>query len=347
MKVEARVPGKLMLAGEYAVFGGGPAIACAVRRYLECAAEPAQRWTIAGNGKRWEEGGPDVPELHFAREALSVAVEYLSGRGPAPAPVAIAIDDDLRAPGGEKLGLGGSACTCAGVVAAVLASAGRPVEQELVFKLAALAHGLAQSRPGSAVDVAAACFGGTIFTRRFDLAPLTAARRTGTAGFAAAVERTECPAREQLREPPGLLLVFSGQSASTAALVEQVEGFAGRERKLFAEFMARTSASCDRLRRALEARDGPGMFEAVKTAGGLLEVLGEQSGVPIVTPAHRAIIGEAEALGIAAKVSGSGGGDSCIALGSPEALDELASALEAKGFLAQGLAIDAQGVRLE
>jgi phosphomevalonate kinase len=342
--VRIRVPGKLLLAGEYAVSAGGPALVCAVQRYLECSSAEAERTSIEGDGRRWLEGGTEVPELGFAREALAAARDWLAGRGVALAPQAIRIADDLRAPSGAKLGLGGSACTCVGVTAATLAAHGNEIDKELVFKLASVAHATAQGTIGSAVDVAAATFGKVLFTRRLDVAPLLAVR-SSPQRFATAVERLELPERETVRAPAGILLAYSGQSASTALLVKQVERFAGASRAQFAAFMARTSAACDRLRRALAAEDARGILEAVQTAGGLLESLGEESGASIVTEAHRAIIETARGLGVAAKISGAGGGDSCVALGRPEQLEALSGALQARGVLAIHLRIDEEGVR--
>jgi len=344
--LQVRVPGKLILTGEYAVLTGAPAVVCAVDRHLVCRVERDARWSIQGNARRWEDGGPEVPELSFAREALRAVHDYLTGLGRTPVPAAFVLEDELRAPGGAKLGLGGSACASVAVVAGALAIAGEnPSEvRERVFKLAAVAHGKAQGKVGSALDVAASTFGGTLWTWRFDVSGLLAAWRAGPFPFATQIDSTACPHRERLREPPGLLLVFSGQSASTASLVGLIEQFASRDPRAFAEFVARTSDAGDRLRRGLEAEDPGAMADAVRSAGAQLELLGARSGTPIVTSAHRTILALAEAQGLAGKISGAGGGDSCVIVGDAGPLHRLEAALAAAGHYSTRIQVDTEGV---
>ncbi len=344
--IRVRVPGKLVLAGEYAVLAGAPGIVCAVRRYLTCEAGAAARFAVEGAGARWEEGG-EVGVLTFAHEALRAARDYLSGRGRALRPIALKIDDELRAPDGQKLGLGGSACTCVAVVAAAFASAGQPLERPLVFKLAATAHAAAQEKQGSALDVAAATYGGVLFTWRFEAEPLVAAWKAGPTAFAMAVDRAEAPPVERLREPPALLLAFSGKSASTPSLLRQIEAWAVKEPKGWAEFIAYTSAACDRLRKALAAGDDEATREALEAAGQQLQILGDRSGTPVVTEEHRFVVRTARELGAAAKVSGAGAGDTCVALGRPEAITALEKELNGAGRLALRLGVDERGASSE
>lgn len=344
--IRVRVPGKLLLAGEYAVLAGAPGLVCAVRRHLTCEAQAAARFSIEGAGARWDEGG-EVGVLTFGHEALRAARDYLQGRGSPIAPVSMRIDDELRAPDGAKLGLGGSACTCVAVVSAVLASAGRELDRTLVFKLAATAHAAAQKKIGSALDVAAATWGGALFTWRFEADPLVAAWKAGPAPFAAAIDRTQVPAAERPGEPQTLLLVFSGRSASTPSLIARIEAWASRNPAAWAEFVARSSAACDGLRRALTSRDDEAMRETLTAAGEQLQQLGDRSGTPIVTEEHRAIAQAAAKAGAAAKVSGAGGGDCSVALGRPEALDALESELRGRGMLSLRLTVDPLGVRID
>lgn len=343
-----RVPGKAMLAGEYSVLAGGPAVCAAVRRHLTCAARPGARFEISALGTSWSDGEAVPGELRFAHQALAVARAYLAGRGREPAPLSLTLRDDLRASDGRKLGLGGSACTSVAVVAALLHAEGHAIESDrrALFALAALAHGLAQGKPGSGVDVAASTHGGTIWTFRAEVAPLAAALRAGPRAFAAAVDRAQAPELVRLPDPPGLLLAFSGQSASTPALIERVETYASREPRGFAEFMAKSSAACDGLRRALAASELGAVFEALRECGAQLEALGERANVDIVTGEHRAIARAAREAGAAAKTSGAGGGDCAVALGAPEALARLAERLEASGILLVKDGIDPSGVQV-
>jgi phosphomevalonate kinase len=334
-----------MLAGEYAVLAGAPAIAVAVRRYLRCRASEAPQFELQAMGLRWREGEPVPSPLLFAAEALRVGRSFLKGRRLEPAPLSLAIEDELRATDGRKLGLGGSACTAVAVAAALLQAAGLSPEanRPLLFKLAALAHALAQGQSGSAVDVAASTWGGTLWTYRAELEPLRAALRASPEAFAAAVDSARAPEAVRLRDPPAVMLAFSGQSASTPLLVQRVEAYARREARGFAEFVARSSAACDRLRRALDAADRDAMIEAVRACGEELEALGARAGIEIVTREHLAIAAAARLEGAAAKTSGAGGGDCAIAVGTSDAIERLGGRLEAEGVLLVREGVDPDG----
>ncbi len=344
-----RVPGKAMLAGEYAVLAGAPAIAIAVRRYLSCRVSRADLFELQALGSRWHEGEPVPAPLLFAAEALRVSRRYLSGRHLEPAPLALVIEDELHASDGRKLGLGGSACATVAVAAALLQAARISPERNraLLFKLASLAHAQAQGTSGSAVDVAASTWGGTLWTYRADVEPLRAALRTSPPAFAAAVDGAQAPETVRLRDPPAVLLAFSGLSASTPLLVQRIEAFAQREPRGFAEFVARTSAACDRLRRALETADHVAMIEAVRACGQELEALGTHAGVEIVTREHRAMAAAAHLEGAAAKTSGAGGGDCAIAVGAHDAIERLHRRLQAGGELLVREGVDPSGVLVQ
>lgn len=345
--IRVRVPGKAVLAGEYAVLAGIPAIVVAVRRYLECVATPSAYMEIEGIGFRWREGQAETKALRFVRIAAQTARRYLEGKGERPAPLRLVLSDNLRAPTEQKLGLGGSACASVAAAAAVLAAAGAELDRQLVFKLAAIAHGAAQERPGSAIDVAAATYGGTLWTRRFDVHPFLPLIEGPSRAFADLVDRVPAPETEMLGEPQGFMLVFSGQSASTPRLVGVVERYRERDPKGFGAFMARSAEATDRLRRALVSNEIDRAMAALEDAGALLARLGVDAGAPIVTERHRQVAAQARELGAAAKVSGAGGGDCSIVIGPEEPVARLREELEGAGMVVLAPGVEQGGVQVE
>lgn len=342
----ARVPGKILLTGEYAVLDGAPAIVAAVDRFVECRVMPAQTFEVRGMGLCWREGGPQVVGLGFAREALAVARRYLLGRGIELAAHAFELTDDLRAPDGQKLGLGGSACVTVAVVEAALAIAAaeggearltarsRARERDRIFKLAALAHARAQGKIGSGVDVAAASFGGLILTRRFEQAPFHAAFDTSPELFARFVDSTPAHPVEHLPTPGDLLLLFSGKSASTPELVTCVRQAAGRHPEAWRAFLAASEAATEGLATALRARDMAATLRQLRAAWTALDAFEPLAGVEITAPNHRKLMALAEKAGCAAKPSGAGGGDSAFAMGATERLEALRTTLLRDGQFA-------------
>jgi len=137
-----RAPGKLVLAGEYAVLDGAPALVLAVDRGVECHVEPASDLEIQ------VPGGDD----RFVRAAL------LAVHAP-PARYVFRDWNPVDLP--EKPGFGGSA---AATVAAVLAGGGRG---EVAFEVHRRVQG-----GGSGIDVAASLRGGWV---RFERGVATSA----------------------------------------------------------------------------------------------------------------------------------------------------------------------------
>jgi phosphomevalonate kinase len=135
-------PGKAILAGEYAVLHGAPAIAVAVDRSVRAQA-----------GK-----GDATP---FVVQALRHAVRA------GGAQLDVRVDSSALYEGANKLGLGSSAAVTAAVVGLSFAKAGRDLtDRRALFDLADEAHAEAQGTRGSGVDVACSVYGGALRFQR-------------------------------------------------------------------------------------------------------------------------------------------------------------------------------------
>lgn len=336
-----RVPGKILLTGEYAVLDGAPAIVAAVNRFVESTCARADEFQIRGAGLCWRQSGPEIPGLDFARQALGTVQRYLAGRGFELPALAFELRDDLRAPDGQKLGLGGSACVCVAMVSSALALAEsmdaglRPEDgarrHDRIFKLAALAHARAQKKVGSGVDVAASTFGGLILTRRFDQACFQQAFDESPTAFAHVVDLSPKHPIERLPWPGDLLLLFSGRSASTPAHVARVRQAAERHPAEWRAFKVESAEATEGLARALRRRDMAACLSRIEAAAAALGAFEPLTGIEITTPEHREFMAFARARGCAAKPSGAGGGDCAVAMGAPARLDAMAAELSASG----------------
>ncbi len=133
----ATAPGKLMLAGEYAVLDGAPALVIAVDRRVI-----ARRRT-----------GPR------GSSPFLLALDEELGRRGLPGAADIACDSSAMFEGTQKLGLGSSAAV---TVAATALALGAADDHKRVFEIASAAHLRAQGGVGSSADVAASVYGGVI-----------------------------------------------------------------------------------------------------------------------------------------------------------------------------------------
>jgi len=106
------------------------------------------------------------------------------------------------------------------------------------------------------------------------------------------------------------------------------------------------SLTAERAAAAVAAGDRVTFLDAVDRSGSLLEQLGREIELPIVTPALARLVSAARRAGAVAKPSGAGGGDCGIAFATSAAqAAAVRTAWEAEGILPLPLAIAPAGVR--
>ncbi|MFC5663068.1 phosphomevalonate kinase [Kitasatospora misakiensis] len=330
--VVRRAPGKLFVAGEYAVVEpGNPAILVAVDRHVTATVtEPAEAGVVISSDLtaapvRWLRRGDRLDpvgvadadrarrELAHVLAAVRTVTRLLAEHG-RPAPdLSIAISSTMHE-NGVKFGLGSSGAVTVATVAAVAAHAGLALSAEERYRLALLASAELDPK-GSGGDLAASTWGGWIAYRAPDrTAVLDLARRHGVAGALAA----PWPgfAVRRLPPPAGLALEvgWTGTPASTTDLVSGLHRKAWRGTASHRRFVAATTDCVRATAEALERGDRHGLLATVRRARRELARLDEEAGIGIFTPALTALCDAAEAVGGAAKPSGAGGGDCGIAL---------------------------------
>ncbi|MBK6689434.1 MAG: hypothetical protein IPG45_33520 [Deltaproteobacteria bacterium] len=214
---------------------------------------------------------------------------------------------------GQKLGLGSSAA-----VAVVTAALSLGQDDERTFQVALEGHRDAAGGVGSGVDVAASFYGGVIATAR-----------------------QPAPVEVLPTEIPGLTLsvLYTGQSASTARMVEAVERAEAwlSWQKVLLEL---SEQGLDAWRR----QDAPNFLSVVSRYGRALAGLGADAGVPIVTHRTAELMRRAQEEGGAAKPSGAGGGDVAVLFASDP---DLAARLAVEtGCVLLSVRVDPRGLRL-
>jgi phosphomevalonate kinase len=309
----ARAPGKVMLAGEYAVLDGAPALVMAVDRYAHAVATDA---SDLGERDGWL-----TPELDAA---LSIARQ----QSLVSASISARVQPATLFDGPRKLGLGSSAAMCvAGLVAAVAASGLDPSEpgvRSRVTRAALMGHRAAQGG-GSGLDVLASSLGGVFCTSIRD-------------GHAAEIEPLHFPVGAHWR------VLWTGEPVSTREFVARVRELAQRDSESYRALVGRMRAVSERFCDALRSNSACSLVEAVREAGDAMDALGQRAGIPIVTDAMRALMAQAKALGCAVKPSGAGGGDIVFAVSaSADAMKSLVSQCPSLGVTALDLSVDSQG----
>ena len=275
----ASAPGKVMLAGEYAVLYGGPAVVAAVNRRARARLG-------------------DVRRLHGFLAALKSILGSEFGRDSMAVSSAdrlIVDTDELYDASGDKLGLGSSAAATVAATVCCLNAASISPSVSRVHNLAHRAHQLAQARrghPGSGADVAASSYGGLVHF---------------TPG--------QSPVVRPLTAPPPIVLefVWTGRPASTVDMVATVTAAQTKYPGRFETLFQRMNDTVSQLEAAFTAQASADAIAALATAGDLAAQIGTAAEIPIETPLHRQLRALAEQHGGTAKSSGAGGGDIAIA----------------------------------
>lgn len=343
--IRASAPGKLFIAGEYAVVEPGePAVLVAVDRQVTIEAdadggegtgsgEPLGRVESAGHAPAtWRRAGAGIETAGgtgYFRYVLAAAavLEQLAGeRGIPQRRCRMRVTSTLDS-GSRKLGLGSSAAATVAAVRALDTLYGLSLTRQEVLK-AALAATFRVSPAASGGDVAAAVFGGWIAyasPRR----PVAVEPDGGIGGLLAHDWPGLCV--RHIPAPRGLRLAigWTGAPAGTDGLVAQVR----EHSDAVADFVPQSRRVVRGLIEALQRGDDQAVLDAVRLCRGLLQRLGRACGAPIETPLLRSLCDAAERVGAAAKPSGAGGGDCGIALLPPAAAaHRLESAWRAAGI---------------
>lgn len=328
MNIHLRVPGKLVLAGEYAVLEPGfLALVTAVDRFLELRLTPSDRMELRAEmlgidaAAEYRDGRWSVPGAPFVAEAATIALRYLAEKGSLIEPFRLEIEGGFGS--GSKYGLGGSGAVTVGVVGAILRAHGMAIEsaegRDTVFRLAAIAH-LRVQGGGSGIDLAASTYGGTLLYSSFNPAWLMEqlALKTSIVEIVEGlwpflkVEALEWPAWE-------LGVAWTGRSSSTSEYLSLYRRLKDRADPGFPSFLARTRQAVDTLARGIRARDLALALEGMEAGRQALSQLSTPLGAALETPELARFATIAVQCGGRGKPSGAGGGDCGIALfGSAE-----------------------------
>jgi phosphomevalonate kinase len=347
------VPGKLMLCGEYAVLEPGSlALVAAIDRYLNITFAPAPQWALTSTHwgtqpltfeQQWsQDPGP------FIRSAFTLGLAYLEADGTTVPPQALVVTSELDGP--PKYGLGSSAAVTVAILGVLFTAQGLDIAdvsvRERLFRLALVAHRSAQGS-GSGADVAAAISGGLCAYTSLDGAWLDSAR----VPLPTLINEMKWPylACQSLPWPQdwALAVGWTGSPASTAEFVAEFERIKTLDEERFFNFLFASNAAASAARYALSESDLSAFQQALIQARHLLQEMSQPFLDPIETPLLAQLAELALAYGFAAKLSGAGGGDCGIAVGSPAQRVALETAWQAAGILPLPLQLAPHGVKVD
>ncbi|MEV0031977.1 phosphomevalonate kinase [Nocardia sp. NPDC050793] len=327
--ITCRAPGKLFIAGEYAVVEPGRhAVLTAVDRYATATVDETgdQVTTLHSDldggvtlscgriGDRLVPSTADgvvPPNFTYVFAAAAIVERLLAERGIAARSYRLSISTDLADEDGRKLGLGSSAAVTVATVAALGQFHRLDLSPMDRYRLAMLATVSINPR-ASGGDVASSTWGGWIAYCSPDRQQVS--ELAGESGVDAALRAPWAGLSVRPLPTPTGLAMQVGWTAKPASTPKMVAGLRDRNLGAHADFVSRSDHCVQRLTAALEADDSLGIRAEIDCARELLVNLDTQAQLGIMTPSLRALCEAGEAVGAAAKPSGAGGGDCGIAL---------------------------------
>lgn len=322
-----KVPGKLMIAGEYAVLDQYQRlIVMAADKYLYASISQSEenKLTLTSFGLtdlNWsfdEEIHIDSENEHlrFVKEALRVVLTYAKEQEMEIPKLALELKSELDDVSGAKYGLGSSAASVVGTVSSVLTYLlSEEPSAELIFKLSAIAH-VSVQKSGSGADIAAASYGGWLAYSSFQAEWLLEELGRKNMSVSRLVKRDwQYLKIEQLDFPDDLNLCvgWTGKPASTSDLVASVRKIKHEKHSDYAGFMVQSGTAVQGILHGVKEQDNSLILEGVGMNREALRKLGEDAGIEIETAELKKLCNLAEEHGGAAKPSGAGGGDCGIA----------------------------------
>jgi len=298
----ATAPGKLVIAGEYAVLDGALAISAAVnkRAIASVNAASASELLIANTGMRFPfalraDGQPIwLKDPGDSGAVLAAILETLADKHRLRAdqqPWHIELcsrDFFTQLPDGSllKLGIGSSAAISVALLAALQSCIGQRPD----FEHAIAAHRTLQKGAGSGIDIATSWYGGVVLMQ-----PIAGAM----------------PMIEQLSWPAGFHIspVWTGEAASTPAMLRQLSIFRQTSGTALAELIDQFKAGLAKILENWRLAKVAELVNDLHHYGELLAELDKAATIGIWSDRHRAFQKLAKSMQIGYKPSGAGGGD--------------------------------------
>lgn len=339
MRVTASAPGKLVIAGDYAVLEGAPAVVMALDRRARVTLDDDADAGILVDAPdldiRAARGRMEKAVMHWQDAAaggrldlVTSVLECLAADKALPDAFSAHLDTQAFFSAyrrGDKLGLGSSAALTVALVGAIRALRGR---KPPALKAMIAMHRQVQGGRGSGLDIAAGLLGGVLVYRLHKGRP-----RVVQASW------------------PGelaLCCVWSGRPASTGRALARLDEWHRVHPAEYDTVMNELKVEATSVAAALEAGDAEAMVAGMAAYASGLERLGQASGIDIICAEHRAVAGMAADCGVVYKTCGAGGGDVGVACATDtDRLTKFAKKVDAAGFYVLDVGIDVEGLAVE
>ncbi len=325
--VKTKAPGKLYIAGEYAVVEPGySAIITAIDLFVYVSLSKA----ASDIGSIFSKGYTETPvkwtrennvatvsnnkhQLDYVLSAIRVTEAYLAENDVTLVHHDLKIDSELDHIGGHKYGLGSSGAVTVATIHALLQFYNVEFSDLLIYKLSVLAQ-MDVGVNSSFGDLAAIIYGGWIQYTSFDRDYVKQLRKIRTVSETIEAYWSKLMIKKmRVSNKIDFLVGWTGSPASSDDLVGTVQENKEQTTEQYENFLEESQASVTLLAIGLEENNRFKIKDAVDRNRQALKQMGQETNVTIETPMLSKLCDIANKHGGAAKTSGAGGGDSGIA----------------------------------
>jgi phosphomevalonate kinase len=314
--IKASAPGKEIVAGEFAVLDGAPAICMAVNRraHVSITVSTENHHTVSTPG--FSDDLDSIASIADSEKKYPLlAAVWQELQIETPDFLNIVLDSSgFSESGAGKIGIGSSAALTVALTAALDCLAG---ESRDIRNIAMAAHRRLQGSAGSGADIACSLAGGSIEYRMGELASA------------------------ELSWPSDLnyALLWSGVPADTAAQLDKLDAAEAHPSR------AELGDSAEVAARAWKSGDPEQVMTVLRDYIATLRRFDVDHKLGIFDAGHAALADSANSLAVVYKPCGAGGGDLGIAISSDESdLAAFVGIAQQQDFKLMDLAIDATGV---
>ncbi|MEM4625148.1 MAG: phosphomevalonate kinase [Candidatus Pacearchaeota archaeon] len=376
-------PGKLFIAGEWAILElGNPGIVASINKRVYVKLDKINNkkeknkilLTFDEIGAKNIEARFEDNELKifskvkketkdymkFVKAAIEIALLYIRdfkpfkirtwGKG-----TSIKIGKDVI-----KIGFGSSAACTVATIASILKFHNYDIEskeaKERIYKLATIAHYIAQGKLGSGFDIAASCYGGIFAYYRFDPNWLNEKIEINNGKIMIKEDLKKIVDKKwpyfKIEKLPmlkdfQLLVGWTGEKASTSEMIKRINEWRAKSgEKEYRNFCSNVKALVEDLIDAWKKGNKERILDLIRKNEEYLRELGERADVNIETEKLRKLSEIANSLGGAGKLSGAGGGDCGIAITfSKEIARKIKNNWRKEGIIPIDVSISKDGIR--
>src|SRR5699024_3963708 len=303
-----KTPGKLMVAGEFAVLEPyHTLIVMAVDRFVYTDISQNDKNMIhlpdlGLNNMTWELSADRVyfhdtdNRTAFVQAAFEIALTYLRGIKTAIKPFSLTLQSELDDPEtGAKYGLGSSAAVVTSIVEAILTyHLGDKVEKEIIFKLASIAHVRTQGN-GSGADIAASTYHGVLEYSSFQ-AEWLLDKITMSEKLTPLVEKDWTYLSIQRVHFPDQLEMYVGWTGKAASTKDLVAKMKKMQNKSYETFLIESEKAVTSILHGMKTHQVDIFLQGIRDNRKALAAIGREARVDIETPKLYTLAMEAEKL---------------------------------------------------